>query len=159
MVNTSTSKKFMRDSRVRTAKYTIEITYPDDEVMDEDNLQKALLYSPKLEDCLIWVYTDETKTKLRSVEEILKKKDIPLKELDNMISVREKQQDYVSQEDSVKIEKDIEKIMEYIDAHYNWCPNCSSYFEDYKGFKKSVKLHGEFLCTACIKVMKQNIKR
>lgn len=88
----------------------------------------------------------------------IKKNNIPLKELDNMISVREKQQDHVSQEDSIKIEADIEKIMEYIDAHYDWCPNCSSYFEGYRGFKKNIKLYGEHLCNACIKRIKQNIK-
>ncbi len=62
---------------------------------------------------------------------MLKKSNIPLRELDNMISVLE-----------IKIEADIERIMEHIEAHYDWCTNCNSYFEGYNGLKKNAKLFG-----------------
>ncbi len=144
---------------MKTAKYTLEITFPDDETMDENLLQKVILNCPKLEDCLVWVYKEENKNKLRNIAEMLKKSNIPLRELDNMISVLEKQQDYATPEDVDKIEQDIERIMEHIEAHYEWCTNCNSYFEGYNGLKKNVELYGEYLCNACVKSIKPNVRR
>ena len=68
---------------------------------------------------------------------------IPLRILDKMISFLEGLQDYSSQDKKKEIEADIEKIMEYIDMHYYWSSEHTSFFEYYNEIEKLIKQHGE----------------
>ncbi|MHA1106803.1 MAG: hypothetical protein ACTSPN_13990 [Promethearchaeota archaeon] len=44
---------------MKTVKYRVEITFPDEDVAKEDLIQKILFEAPEFEGCLVSVYVDK----------------------------------------------------------------------------------------------------
>ena len=114
---------------MKTVKYGLEMTFPDEDIAEEDLIQRILFEAPEFEDCLVNVYIDYPKnnaSKTDEGEQLTKiAKQCP------SCGGKELHIFHVDKETLLDLDLTKECDTFEVDLHIIMCRACNHYFQNY----------------------------